>query len=202
MSAMPDTSSELRLITFPVGPETFVLDIMALRQIIPYTGSTSVPTAPAFIEGIIVLRNEVIPIIDLRGRLYPQLQERSEQPLVLITHTSAGMIGFKVDAVRRIVTSHRRVPPAAADRARHPRRAADRSGAARATRCISSSTSRTSSSGGEKLRACREADHDSDERSTVRLLAGTSLRWSLRIRRGSGGSRTRSSSRARGERSP
>src|SRR4051794_27223125 len=97
-------SSELRLITFRVGPETFVLDIMALRQIVPYTGSTSVPTAPSFVEGIIVLRNEVIPIVDLRGRLYPQLGERTEQPLVLIAHSSAGMIGLKVDEVRRIVT--------------------------------------------------------------------------------------------------
>ena len=96
---MPD---DLRLITFRVGPETFVLDIMAVRQIIPYTGSTTVPTAPAFVEGIVVLRNEVIPIIDLRTRLYPRL-EKAEQPLVLITHTSAGVIGFKVDEVRRIV---------------------------------------------------------------------------------------------------
>jgi purine-binding chemotaxis protein CheW len=96
-------STELRLITFRVGPETFVLDIMAVRQIVPYGGSTSVPTAPRFVEGIIVLRNEVIPIIDLRTRLYPQL-EKAEQPLVLITHTTAGIIGLKVDEVRRIVT--------------------------------------------------------------------------------------------------
>ena len=98
---MPE--KELRLITFRVGVETFVLDIMAVRQIIPYTGSAPVPTAPKFIEGIIVLRNEVIPIVDLRARLYPQLEERSEQPLVLITYSNAGIIGIKVDAVRRIV---------------------------------------------------------------------------------------------------
>jgi len=103
MNAMPDRAVELRLITFTVGFETFVLDIMGLRQIIPYTGSTTVPTAPPFIEGIIVLRNEVIPIVDLRARLYPQLEERSEQPLVLITYSNAGIIGIKVDAVRRIV---------------------------------------------------------------------------------------------------
>src|SRR5438067_12826929 len=94
---------DLRLITFRVGPETFVLDIMAVRQIIPYTGSTSVPTAPSFVEGIIVLRNEVIPIVDLRERLYPT-RERAERPLVLITHSSTGVIGLKVDEVRRIVT--------------------------------------------------------------------------------------------------
>jgi purine-binding chemotaxis protein CheW len=93
----------LRLITFRVGPETFVLDIMAVRQIVPYSGSTSVPTAPSFVEGIIVLRNEVVPIIDLRTRLYPKI-EAAEQPLVLITHTAGGIIGLKVDEVRRIVT--------------------------------------------------------------------------------------------------
>jgi purine-binding chemotaxis protein CheW len=103
MSAMPDGAAELRLITFAIGPETFVLDIMAVRQIIPYTGSTTLPTAPAFIEGIIILRNEVIPIVDLRARLYPDLPDRVDQPLVLITHSSAGVIGLKVDAVRRIV---------------------------------------------------------------------------------------------------
>jgi purine-binding chemotaxis protein CheW len=103
MSAMPDVAAELRLITFTVGPETFVLDIMAVRQIIPYTGSTTLPTAPAFIEGIIILRSEVIPVVDLRARLYPDLRERADQPLVLITHSSAGVIGLKVDAVRRIV---------------------------------------------------------------------------------------------------
>jgi purine-binding chemotaxis protein CheW len=103
----------LRLITFRVGPETFVLDIMAVRQIVPYTGTTTVPTAPSFIEGIIVLRNEVIPIIDLRDRLYPHREERAAEPLLLITRTSAGLIGIKVDEVRRIitVTSESFLPP-------------------------------------------------------------------------------------------
>src|SRR3954467_14985589 len=99
---MPDVK-DLRLITFRVGPETFVLDIMAVRQIIPYSGSTSVPTAPSFIEGIIILRNEVIPIVALRERLYPQ-SEHAESSLILITLTSAGKIGVKVDEVRRIIT--------------------------------------------------------------------------------------------------
>ena len=101
---MPAEAADLRLITFRVGPVTFVLDIMAVRQIVPYSGSTSVPNAPAFIEGIVVLRNEVIPIIDLRDRLFPAASDRSDQPLVLITHTREGLIGLKVDEVRRIVT--------------------------------------------------------------------------------------------------
>jgi purine-binding chemotaxis protein CheW len=98
--------NQLRLITFRLGPETFVVDIMAVRQIIPYAGSTSVPAAPAFVEGIIVLRNEVIPVVDLRERLYPAM-EKAAQPLLLITQTSVGLIGLKVDEVRRIVNVDR-----------------------------------------------------------------------------------------------
>lgn len=103
MTAAAAAATDVRLITFRVGPETFILDIMAVRQIVQYTGSTTVPTAPSFVEGIIVLRNEVIPIIDLRERLYPR-SERAEQPLVLITYSDTGVIGLKVDEVRRIVT--------------------------------------------------------------------------------------------------
>ncbi len=40
---------ELRLIAFRAGQETFVVDIMAVRQIINYAGTTTVPNAPTFI---------------------------------------------------------------------------------------------------------------------------------------------------------
>ena len=93
---------ELRLITFRVGAETFAADIMAVRQIVTYEGSTPVPSAPAFVEGIIVVRNEVVPIVDLRRRLFPSDDSSAEQPLVMIISTRAGAIGLKTDEVRRI----------------------------------------------------------------------------------------------------
>ncbi len=94
---------ELRLIAFRAGEETFVVDIMAVRQIINYAGTTTVPNAPSFIEGIVVLRNEVIPIVDLRERFGVDASQRAEHPMVLITDTDDGAIGLKVDEVRRIV---------------------------------------------------------------------------------------------------
>jgi purine-binding chemotaxis protein CheW len=100
---MADTAREIRLMTFRVGFDSFVLDIMSIRQIIAYEGSTGVPEAPPFIEGIIVLRHEVIPIVDLRARLRPELGPADRKPLVLIVATSAGTIGFKVDEVRSIL---------------------------------------------------------------------------------------------------
>jgi purine-binding chemotaxis protein CheW len=96
-------AAELRLIAFRAGEETFLVDIMAVRQIINYKGSTTVPNAPAFIEGIVVLRNEVIPIIDLRERFGVTSSPSTEQAMVLITDTGDGAIGLKVDEVRSIV---------------------------------------------------------------------------------------------------
>ncbi|HVT03638.1 MAG TPA: chemotaxis protein CheW [Thermoanaerobaculia bacterium] len=100
---MADDNRSIRLITFRVGPELFVLDIMTLRQIVPYTGSTPVPRAPAFLEGIVIVRNEVIPVIDLRSRLYPELPPPEKPPLVLITDSPAGVLGLKVDEIRRLI---------------------------------------------------------------------------------------------------
>jgi purine-binding chemotaxis protein CheW len=93
----------IRLITFSVRDELFVFDIMRVRQIVPYAGSTPVPRAPRFIEGITVLRDVVVPVIDLRKRFFPDAGD-AEQPLILVTRTSAGRIGLKVDEVRRILT--------------------------------------------------------------------------------------------------
>lgn len=102
MTAIPETSRTVRLISFNVGGELFLLDIMSVRQIVPYTGSTPVPKAPSFIEGIMVLRNEVIPIIDLHERLFPLLPP-AEMPFVFVTSSDQGTIGLKVDQVRRIL---------------------------------------------------------------------------------------------------
>jgi purine-binding chemotaxis protein CheW len=90
-------AKNLRLITFRIGPETFAADIMAVRQVVMYEGTTAVPNAPPFVEGVIVFRGEVVPVIDLRARFFPA-SEKAEQPLIMI----AGAMGLKVDEVRTI----------------------------------------------------------------------------------------------------
>ncbi|HJT15775.1 MAG TPA: chemotaxis protein CheW [Thermoanaerobaculia bacterium] len=96
--------NELRFIGFRIGSEMFLVDIMAVRQIVPYRGSTQVPTAPKFIEGVIVVRDQVVPVVDVHARLMPQETSEAREPLVLLTHTPSGAVGLKVDDVRRIVT--------------------------------------------------------------------------------------------------
>ena len=96
------TKKNLRLINFRVGPETFAADIMSVRQVVLYEGSTAVPSAPAFVEGVIIFRGTVVPVIDLHRRLFPQHAASAEQPLILITMTKSGLVGLKVDEVRTL----------------------------------------------------------------------------------------------------
>jgi purine-binding chemotaxis protein CheW len=93
----------IKLITFRVGSETFAADIMAVRQIVMYEGSTAVPSAPSFVEGVIVFRGSVVPVVDLRTRFFPDA-EPAQQPLVMITSAKSGLVGLKVDEVRTVVT--------------------------------------------------------------------------------------------------
>ncbi len=95
---------ELRFVAFRVGSDTFLIDIMAVRQIVPYTGSTQVPTAPSFVEGIIVFRNEAVPVIDLAARIHATHSKHEPEPLLLLTQTAAGMVALKVAEVRRMLT--------------------------------------------------------------------------------------------------
>lgn len=94
---------DIRLITFDVGPERFVYDIMAIREILMYSGTTRIPRLPRFIEGVVVLRNEVIPVVDLRGRLFPDAAPLERTPLVLVCRSEFGTLGLKVDSVREII---------------------------------------------------------------------------------------------------
>ena len=97
-------SRELRFIGFRAGPETFLIDIMAVRQIVSYGGSTRVPTAPEFIEGVIVVRDEAIPVIDVHARLYPEPDAQPEQPMVLLTQTAAGHLP-EIDCLASVAQS-------------------------------------------------------------------------------------------------
>lgn len=102
-AAAAQEGAELQLITFDVSADLFALDIMGIRQILKYEGSTDVPKAPEFIEGIIVLRDEVIPIVDLRKRLFRDSDGEQAEKRVLVVNMDGLVIGLKVDRVRKIV---------------------------------------------------------------------------------------------------
>jgi purine-binding chemotaxis protein CheW len=103
MSEQQGESRNVRLVSFRVGGDSFAIDIMTVRQIIPWSRPTAVPSAPSFIEGIVLLRDEVIPIVDVRRRLGRPSASADEIGSVIIVMTDWGIVGLRADEVRRIV---------------------------------------------------------------------------------------------------
>lgn len=67
---MAETIDETnQYLTFTLGDEDFALEIGKVREVLDYTTITKVPRMPEFLRGVINLRGNVVPVIDLRYKL-------------------------------------------------------------------------------------------------------------------------------------
>ena len=94
----------MQLVGFGVGRERFGVDILAVQEIIRSTDVTPVPNSPSFVEGVINLRGDIIPVIDLRKRLSLLIEGTStEKNWVLILSIGNRVVGFIVDNVSEVM---------------------------------------------------------------------------------------------------
>ena len=65
---MADNVITNQFLTFLLGGETYAIEITKIREILTYPDVTILPNTPNWVKGVINLRGEVTPIIDLRLR--------------------------------------------------------------------------------------------------------------------------------------
>jgi purine-binding chemotaxis protein CheW len=93
----------LQLVSFTIGKEEFGFDIQSIQEINRMVEITRVPNSPEFVSGVINLRGQVIPIVDLRKRFkFPQ-KEYDNNTRIIIVELSGIVVGFVVDAVREVI---------------------------------------------------------------------------------------------------
>jgi len=92
-----------QLCTFRIGDEDYGIDIMRVREIIHPLPITPVPRAPAFIEGVVRLRGEVIPVLDVRKRLGVVVRPQTRRSRFLIVNVAGRRIGLVVDEVCEVL---------------------------------------------------------------------------------------------------
>ena len=94
----------LQLVTFNIAEEEFGVDILSVQEIIRLMQITTVPRAPACIEGVINLRGKVIPVIDMRKRFnLPAVERDSHTRIIVMEFGSSKIVGFLVDAVSEVL---------------------------------------------------------------------------------------------------
>ncbi|WP_298272524.1 chemotaxis protein CheW [Geobacter sp.] len=101
---MESDIQEIQLACFRIGDASFAADIMRIKEIIRPQKMTRLPKAPPFVEGVINLRGNVIPVVDLRKRF--DLPERAalEESRLLVVTVGRQMVGLVVDDVTEVVT--------------------------------------------------------------------------------------------------
>jgi len=99
-----DARGELRqFISFSVGDEEYGLELLRVKEVIRVREITWLPKAPSFVKGIINLRGDVIPIIDLRDKFGLVAKEATAMTRVIVVEVEGKLMGMVVDSASQVV---------------------------------------------------------------------------------------------------
>ena len=73
--------TQFQLVTFHLGEELYGVNIMDVKEIVKVQSVRVIPNAPYYVEGIINLRGEIIPIIALHKRFNTLLHYCTNNPI-------------------------------------------------------------------------------------------------------------------------
>lgn len=101
-----DSNHSDTFLTFTLGSEDYGISILAVREIIGMMGITPIPRTPDYVKGVINLRGQVTPVIDLRAKFGMAEKPYDERTCIIVIEIHTGErvagIGVVVDAVNEV----------------------------------------------------------------------------------------------------
>ena len=99
--------SEIRqYLTFRLGEEIFGLDVGKVREILDMTTITKIPRTPEFLRGVINLRGNVVPVVDMRLKFGLPAVENTVDTCIVVTEVAlegeTTVLGALVDSVQEV----------------------------------------------------------------------------------------------------
>jgi purine-binding chemotaxis protein CheW len=96
-----------KYLTFALGKEEFGIEILKVREIIGHMAITAVPQMPNYVKGIVNLRGQVIPVVDLRSRFGMETKEVTDQTCIIMVDIHQAdrsfFAGLVVDRVQEVL---------------------------------------------------------------------------------------------------
>jgi purine-binding chemotaxis protein CheW len=96
-------SDSKEFLTFVLGKEHYALDIMSVKEIRGYEAVTKIANAPAFIKGVMNLRGDIVPIVDLRIKFSLGEASYDEFTIVIMLNVAERIVGIVVDGVSDVI---------------------------------------------------------------------------------------------------
>lgn len=98
-----NTHDEVEFLSFVLGEEHYALDIMSVKEIRGYEAVTKIANAPSFIKGVLNLRGDIVPIVDLRMKFNVGTVTYDEFTIVIMLNVCDRIVGIVVDAVSDVI---------------------------------------------------------------------------------------------------
>jgi len=106
VDALPEPAREdaFEVLVFHLDSERYAIPIDWIREIIRYVEPTAVPHTVEFLDGIISLRGEMIPLINARKRLGREPKKPDRRSRIIILEDGPHHYGILVDAAAQVTT--------------------------------------------------------------------------------------------------
>ncbi len=94
-------------LTFKLGGEVFGIDVAKVREVLDFTTITKVPRTPDFMSGVINLRGNVVPVVDLRLCFEMSRTEKTVNTCIVVVEVllegESTIIGALADSVEEVI---------------------------------------------------------------------------------------------------
>lgn len=108
-----ENAQQNKYLLFPLGGEVYGIPIHTVINIVELQKITAVPDVPPYIKGLINLRGNVLPVIDLRLRFHLPERPYDDRTCIIVAKSAGQTFGMIVDTVAEVqdIPSDRIEPP-------------------------------------------------------------------------------------------
>ncbi|MEB3102827.1 chemotaxis protein CheW [Ferviditalea candida] len=98
-----ETDNDDQLVSFLLGQEEYAIGIKQVKEIIRVPDIMRVPNCEAYVEGVVSIRNHLLPIVNLRTYFGMENKEITDQTRILVVDMGEIMAGMMVDKVLEVL---------------------------------------------------------------------------------------------------